>query len=95
MGFTLPLVNYHYVKRKCRQAVNYVMGANSRELTKQEKPTLTVNTTCAYCDERPTLPYHMGCAHIFCYYCLKGNLLADEQFECPRCQRSFCFAEPL
>lgn len=95
MGFTLPLVNYHYVKRQCRYAVNYMMGAKSRQLRKQEKPVLAVNTTCAYCDERPTLPYHMGCIHIFCYYCLKGNMLADEQFECPQCQNSFSFAEPL
>lgn len=96
MGFTLPLVNYHYVKRRLRHIVNFVMGASANDDRDDTgKPILSVNTTCAYCNQRPTLPYHMGCAHVFCYYCLKGNLIADEQFECPTCQRKCRFCEPL
>lgn len=68
-------------------------GADHRD--EAGKPILNVNTKCAHCDERPTLPHHMGCAHVFCYYCLKGNLIADEQFECPTCQQKSHFCEPL
>lgn len=94
MGFTLPLVNYHYVKRKCRNAVDFVMGGKSK-LDEDQKPVLNANTKCAYCDQRPTIPYHMGCRHVFCYYCLKGNLLADELFECPSCEKRITFSQSL
>lgn len=85
LGFTLPLINYHYVKRKYRNILKSMMPASLSSKQAPEKPKFDINTTCAYCDKRPTLPYHMGCRHVFCYYCLKGNLLADAQFECPSC----------
>lgn len=72
LGFSLPLINYHYLKRKCRNAVDYLVNGNAPDVIKNT-PILTLDTKCAYCDERPTIPYHMDCSHIFCYYCLKVN----------------------
>lgn len=71
LGFTLPLINYHYVKRKFRSAVDFVSGVKSTAIDDNQIPVLTLSTVCSYCDERPTLPYHIGCAHVFCYYCVK------------------------
>lgn len=94
LGFTLPLINYHYVRRKCRNLLNLV-SPRSMDTGKDKKPLLDVRTNCAYCNDRPTLPHHMGCSHVFCYYCLKGNYLADSQFECPICGHQMEFCEPL
>lgn len=71
------------------------MDSSFTDDKKDRKPILSASTKCAYCDERPTIPYHMGCAHVFCYYCLKGNLLADSQFKCQTCQQTSSFSEPL
>ncbi|XP_031640892.1 peroxisome biogenesis factor 2 [Contarinia nasturtii] len=94
LGFTLPLINFHYVRRRCRNLLQK-FRESSIDTRNDKKPCLNVNTKCAYCNERPTLPYHMGCTHVFCYYCLKGNLLVDSNFECPICQQKKDFFEPL
>jgi len=69
LGFTIPLINYHSVKRRIRNIVSFSKGNSS--VHSERKPMMTVTTKCAYCNERPTLPHHMGCSHIFCYYCLQ------------------------
>uniref|UniRef100_A0A914XPP8 Peroxisome biogenesis factor 2 n=1 Tax=Plectus sambesii TaxID=2011161 RepID=A0A914XPP8_9BILA len=43
---------------------------------------------CPVCGETPTVPAMAGCKHFFCYYCLRGSLLADVSFTCPLCDRS-------
>ncbi|XP_055599814.1 peroxisome biogenesis factor 2 [Uranotaenia lowii] len=80
LGFTIPIVNYHALKRRLK---NFFKLESPQEGTKPVE--LTVNSKCAYCNERVTLPHHMGCGHVFCYYCLKGNLLADSGFQCNMC----------
>ncbi|KFB45716.1 AGAP010836-PA-like protein [Anopheles sinensis] len=91
LGFTIPFINYHSLKRKLRNALRldpYQQPVERVELTSESK--------CAYCNERVILPHHMGCSHVFCYYCLKGNQLADEGFECNVCDyRSDTFKKVL
>lgn len=72
LGYSLPLINYHYVRRKFRGALRYAMGNyTTTDQIERLRPKLTINTKCEYCSERPTLPHHMGCKHVFCYYCLQ------------------------
>ncbi|KAG5897514.1 hypothetical protein JTB14_030011 [Gonioctena quinquepunctata] len=79
----LPLVNYHKIKRGIRNLNPYHMKPTN---TGVSKSSMTMHTKCAYCGENPILPHHMGCSHIFCYVCLKGNQVADSKFECPACE---------
>lgn len=30
-------------------------------------------------------PYETNCGHVFCYYCLRSNMLSNSSFPCPRC----------
>jgi len=30
-------------------------------------------------------PYVTECGHVFCYYCIKSNVMADDSYPCPRC----------
>ncbi|XP_055529800.1 peroxisome biogenesis factor 2 [Wyeomyia smithii] len=80
LGFTIPIINYHALKRRLRNLLKLEAGPQA-----VRKIQLDVNSKCVYCNERVTLPHHMGCGHVFCYYCLKGNLLADEGFQCNVC----------
>ncbi|XP_066138180.1 peroxisome biogenesis factor 2-like isoform X1 [Euwallacea fornicatus] len=84
--YILPLINYYKLKRLIkdynpfggRSVKNYVLP--NREMN--------ASTKCAHCGQRPILPHHMGCIHIFCYICLKGNQAADSKYECPICEYS-------
>uniref|UniRef100_A0A182LWA1 RING-type E3 ubiquitin transferase (cysteine targeting) n=1 Tax=Anopheles culicifacies TaxID=139723 RepID=A0A182LWA1_9DIPT len=80
LGFTIPFVNYHALKRKIRNVLR--LESTHRQ---NERVELNADTKCAYCSERVILPHHMGCRHVFCYICLKGNQLADSGFQCNVC----------
>lgn len=78
LGYSLPLINYHFVRRKFRSVVRIAMGSyNTTAQSERLKPKLTINSKCEYCNERPTLPHHMGCKHIFCYYCLQVETISN------------------
>nr|XP_023017995.1 peroxisome biogenesis factor 2 isoform X1 [Leptinotarsa decemlineata]XP_023017996.1 peroxisome biogenesis factor 2 isoform X2 [Leptinotarsa decemlineata]XP_023017997.1 peroxisome biogenesis factor 2 isoform X3 [Leptinotarsa decemlineata] len=81
--YVLPLVNYHKIKRNIRNLNPYHVKAKT---TVVDKRNMTMLSKCAHCGENPILPHHMGCSHIFCYVCLKGNQVADSKFECPVCE---------
>ena len=44
-----------------------------------------IKFACQICCEKATNPYSGGCEHIFCYYCIKSNLLVDSAYSCPAC----------
>lgn len=78
----LPLINIHKLQRNVR----HLNPFRSRHSNQIATTVLTVHTRCAHCKEVPILPHHMGCAHVFCYVCLKGNQAADSKYECPLCE---------
>ncbi|XP_058833191.1 peroxisome biogenesis factor 2 [Topomyia yanbarensis] len=80
LGFTIPIINYHALKRRIRNFFRLESGPPG-----VGRIELNVDSKCVYCNERVTLPHHMGCGHVYCYYCLKGNLLADAGFQCNVC----------
>ncbi|GJQ76615.1 hypothetical protein Trydic_g15477 [Trypoxylus dichotomus] len=83
--YILPLVNYHKIKR----SLNHVNPFHKKLIRSTSTVALlTITTKCPHCNEFPILPHSMGCAHIFCYSCLKGNQVADPKYECPLC--SYC-----
>lgn len=42
---------------------------------------------CVFCEEAPTMPRVAECGHVYCYYCLRANCLADSNFPCSVCSR--------
>lgn len=92
LGFTVPLINYHALSRRIQNTFKFNRTVDEVE---EEEILLTVTSQCAYCNERPVLPHHMGCGHVYCYYCLKGNLMADESFQCTICDRSYTKFEAI
>lgn len=81
--FTLgiPMINYHYLKQRIRQLWNY----RKQDRIKRSFPIMNESTVCVYCKEKPILPTHAGCEHIFCYYCLQANFTAMKMLLCPEC----------
>ncbi|XP_034939149.1 peroxisome biogenesis factor 2 [Chelonus insularis] len=77
----LPAINFHFLKQ-CYLTLRKTKHNNNSSLV---KPLMKLDTTCPYCEEVPTLPYHAGCQHIYCYYCLEAHFTATESFKCLAC----------
>lgn len=66
--YVIPLINFHKVRRTIKQ---YNPFHKTHQYISVQSQTMTIYSKCAYCAQNPILPHHMGCAHIFCYVCLK------------------------
>ncbi|GFQ72800.1 peroxisome biogenesis factor 2 [Trichonephila clavata] len=79
LGFTLPLINLPkikgFFKRNCMQ----------RSYKSHFKKYFVHNNTCVICNNIPNFPHTIGCAHVFCYYCISSTLLADPFYVCLDC----------
>lgn len=82
LNVTVPLINLHSMKRRITSALK---PSIDHQLLERHQPVLDANTKCAICLQRPSLPHHIHCRHVFCYYCLQANVLADSKFQCPIC----------
>lgn len=85
LGLVLPVINFQKIQRMLRKSFYGSSISSKKGVLKA--PKLHINTCCAYCGERPTLPHHIGCGHIYCYYCIQANVLTDSNFCCTVCDR--------
>lgn len=77
--FILPHFNLFAMRNWLRSCLTFGKTPNA-----QPFPTLNF-TSCAFCDSPPTMPYVTGCGHVYCYYCIRANCLADSGFPCSVC----------
>lgn len=85
LGLLLPIINFHKIQRVCRKTFFGSTKNSTKGVLKAAR--LNLNTICVYCGERPTLPHHIGCGHIYCFYCIQANTLTDSRFCCTVCDR--------
>ncbi|XP_032228555.2 peroxisome biogenesis factor 2 isoform X1 [Nematostella vectensis] len=76
--FLLPLINVHKLK-------NLIMRQFTRPALPSSPNVKVAFHQCSICSEPPTAPHQGACEHVFCYYCIKGNSMADPSFPCPLC----------
>ncbi|XP_025418589.1 peroxisome biogenesis factor 2 isoform X2 [Sipha flava] len=82
--FSLPLINYQSVKHK----INRLINSKSKHEDKKwvdKIPLMSARIVCSICHDKPVLPHHIKCSHVFCFYCISSMRMVDEQFECPEC----------
>jgi peroxin-2 len=74
--FFLPLVNVEKIKNiLSRIFYSPIQGASIPEFA------------CPICKQDPIqTPFVANCGHIFCYFCIKQNMMMDSKFDCPRCR---------
>ena len=41
------------------------------------------------------LPFQTNCGHVYCYYCVKREMMRDPKFQCPRCNSTIDSIIPL
>ncbi|XP_026751224.1 peroxisome biogenesis factor 2 [Galleria mellonella] len=86
IGTVISLMNMFGLRKKLTTVLKYMWWRNyTRTSGSPTSATMTQNTVCACCTNKPVLPHTMGCSHIFCYYCLMANKTADPDYACPKC----------
>ncbi|KAM3962259.1 peroxisomal biogenesis factor 2 [Aphomia sociella] len=85
IGTAISLMNIFGMRRKLTTLLKYMWWRNYTRTSATTIATMTQNTVCACCSNKPVLPHIMGCSHIFCYYCLTANKAADQDYACPKC----------
>lgn len=90
--FLLPLVNVWKLKAAMLSLFSPPHASSDLDADASEAANCK---ECGLCGEWPTLPHTIGCSHVFCYYCIKGNTIADMYFTCPRCGAEVTTVEPV
>ena len=72
----LPLLNLQSLKNTCNKLMHGLVG---------DRGSAVAHNECAQCSSVPVLPQVSSCGHLFCYYCISANVLADSNFPCPVC----------
>lgn len=83
--FLLPLVNFRRLKSSLS---SYFLPRSNRRPTLPHMRTPADLTVCVICNQWPNNAHEIGCSHVFCYYCITSNFLADPSFVCPACQKN-------
>lgn len=74
MFFVLPHFNLFTLRNLLRRVCNAKISTDNR--------------LCSFCEGLPTAPHISDCGHLYCYYCLSANLIADSNFPCCVCNQS-------
>ncbi|XP_038076941.1 peroxisome biogenesis factor 2-like [Patiria miniata] len=83
--FLLPFVNFRRIRNFLQQKLFRPSPSQRAETGAIVKRDRSLYKECAVCGEWPTIPRHIGCHHVFCYYCVQSNFLADPSYTCPLC----------
>ena len=81
--FILPHFNLFAIRNWLRRCLTYQRGSTAENGVPILKPVDF--SSCAFCDQVPTMPHVTGCGHVYCYYCIRANCLADSSFPCTVC----------
>lgn len=89
--FLLPLVNTRKLKAA---ASSFLLGGKAADREGAAGgPGLMKE--CGLCGEWPTMPHTAGCQHVFCYYCIRSQVIADPCLTCPKCGAEAGQLEPV
>ena len=83
--FVLPQFNVFALRNWFRR----MLHSWKRKQPDHEAITLALKpadfVSCAFCEQPLTMPHVTNCGHVYCYYCLIANCLADSSFPCSVC----------
>ena len=74
--FVLPQLNLFALKNWVRRKLGPWRDSRTEE---------TDFSKCSFCEKTVTMPHITDCGHVYCYYCLCANCLADSRFPCAVC----------
>lgn len=95
MSSVAPLFNMPLIRNSLRIQWNRLVRPNTATNTCSSadgfrSQSIDSHQPCAICRLVPFNPHHIGCRHLFCYYCLRHALEQDRYngFTCFDCERN-------
>ncbi|XP_074598634.1 peroxisome biogenesis factor 2-like [Brevipalpus obovatus] len=81
----LQLSDHRKVRAILRRSITY--GLFSTKPTNQSSREEKDYQVCGICGDWPCNPHHIGCRHVFCYFCIQQDYLrgGTEEYSCPVC----------
>ncbi len=80
--FVVPHFNLFILRNWFRRCLHYGLPAPTDSRTVLRTSDFQ---SCSFCESPPTMPYVTDCRHVYCYYCLRANCMADKDFPCAAC----------
>eukprot|EP00794_Sanderia_malayensis_P015233 gene15233-16807_t len=86
IAFIIPLIN---IQRLRNFVKNITTSSRMQQVDAQDKRhnrERNSSELCPICDQKPIHPQTIdNCGHVYCYYCIKANCMADPSFRCNVC----------
>jgi peroxin-2 len=79
--YILPHFNLFAIRNWLRRKLRFTKDNGTADLQVENFEK------CSFCEYSPTMPHVAECGHVYCYYCLRANCLADSNFACSVCSR--------
>ncbi|XP_074598640.1 peroxisome biogenesis factor 2-like [Brevipalpus obovatus] len=81
----LQLSDHRKVRAILRRSITY--GLFSTKPTSQSSREEKDYQVCGISEDWPCIPHHIGCRHVFCYFCIQQDYLrgGTEEYSCPVC----------
>lgn len=79
--YILPHFNLFAIRNWLRRSLRHVKDRDATDLQ------VANFDKCSFCEGSPSMPRVAECGHVYCYYCLRANCLADSNFPCSICSR--------
>lgn len=75
--FVLPHLNLFALKNWMKRNLGSLIGSKESEVDFSK---------CSFCEKELCMPHVTdNCRHVYCYYCISANCLADSKFPCSVC----------
>ncbi|XP_053206615.1 peroxisome biogenesis factor 2-like [Panonychus citri] len=86
LSFLIQIVDFKRIGLIVKQQVTSKL-TSSVKLSNEETRKPKDYRICAICDNWPNNPYHIGCKHIFCYFCIYSDFLqyGGSSYSCSQC----------
>jgi peroxin-2 len=79
--FLFPLINFDKLFKKLK---NMLISSKIDERIKNLPDKI-----CPICNNNIEIAFEsVECGHLFCYFCIKSNLIYESSYKCPKCNKN-------
>lgn len=84
--FVLPMINFFALRNYFRKLVTSLGVLDNQSVSLHQQEVSAIYQCCHCQSEPPVIPQITNnCDHVYCYYCIAANLMADKDYPCNSC----------
>lgn len=85
MMFIVPMIPIASIKKKINAFSNLSLGLLFWNANNKEQNEVDDAFNCGICKSQACVAHETNCGHIFCYFCIKSEMMNDPGLLCPKC----------